>query len=90
MKFEPLTLQGAYLIHLDRLEDDRGFFARAWCEHELADQGLNTRIAQANVSFNKTKGTLRGMHYQAPPYAEVKLVRCTRGAIYDVIIDIRP
>jgi dTDP-4-dehydrorhamnose 3,5-epimerase len=90
VKFEPLTLQGAYLIHLDRLEDDRGFFARAWCEHELADQGLNTRIAQANVSFNKTKGTLRGMHYQAPPYAEVKLVRCTRGAIYDVIIDIRP
>jgi dTDP-4-dehydrorhamnose 3,5-epimerase len=90
VKFEALKLSGAYLIHLDRLEDDRGFFARAWCEHELADQGLNTRIAQSNVSYNKTKGTLRGMHYQAAPHAEVKLVRCTRGAIYDVIIDIRP
>ena len=90
MKFEALKLPGAYLIHLERFEDNRGFFARAWCEHELVEQGLSTRIAQANVSFNKTKGTLRGMHYQAPPYAEVKLVRCTRGAIYDVIIDIRP
>jgi dTDP-4-dehydrorhamnose 3,5-epimerase len=90
MIFTPTELDGAYLIDLDRREDDRGFFARAWCERELAEQGLSTRIEQCNVSFNHSRSTLRGLHYQSAPHAEVKLIRCTRGAIYDVIVDLRP
>jgi len=87
--FTETELPGAYVIELRKLQDDRGFFARSWCEKEFEEQGLVARVVQANVSFNIKKGTLRGMHYQAPPYAETKLVRCTRGAIFDVIIDLR-
>ncbi|HXG50487.1 MAG TPA: dTDP-4-dehydrorhamnose 3,5-epimerase [candidate division Zixibacteria bacterium] len=90
MLFKEVGLKGAYLIELEPFRDDRGFFARSWCRREFEAQGLEGRFVQANVSFNKQRGTLRGMHYQAAPYAEVKLVRCTRGAIYDVIIDLRP
>ena len=89
MKFTETPLQGAYLITPELLEDERGFFARSFCRHEFADHGLNADFVQGNLSFNKLKGTLRGMHYQAHPHAEVKLVRCTAGAIYDVIIDLR-
>jgi dTDP-4-dehydrorhamnose 3,5-epimerase len=90
MLFTEVGLKGAYLIGLEPIKDERGFFARSWCKREFEAHGLASRMAQANVSFNKDRGTLRGMHYQAVPYAEVKLVRCTRGAIYDVIIDLRP
>src|SRR5262245_10132890 len=90
MIFTETTLSGAYVIELEKLEDERGFFARSWCENEFRRHGLETRIAQTNVSFNKQAGTLRGMHYQAPPFAEAKVVSCTRGSIYDVIIDLRP
>ena len=82
-------LEGACIIELEKLEDSRGFFARTWCQKELEDHGLSARIAQANVSFNTRAGTLRGMHYQVAPYEETKLIRCTRGALYDVIIDLR-
>jgi dTDP-4-dehydrorhamnose 3,5-epimerase len=88
--FTETELKGAFIIELKKIEDNRGFFARSWCQNEFETQGLNTRILQANVSYNKVKGTLRGMHYQSEPYAETKLVRCMRGAIYDVIIDLRP
>lgn len=90
MRFTRTKLQGAFLIDLERLEDDRGFFARGFCASEFEEYGLNPSIAQANVSFNPSMGTLRGMHYQVPPAAETKLVRYTRGAIYDVIVDLRP
>jgi len=90
MIFTETKLPGAFIIDLQPIADSRGFFARSWSAEEFAERGLNTRILQANVSFNKTKGTLRGMHRQAQPFAEVKLVRCTRGAIYDVAIDLRP
>jgi len=87
--FKPTELSGAYVIETERFEDVRGYFARTFCENEFKTQGLETRIAQCNVSFNRRKGTLRGMHYQATPFEEAKLVRCTRGAIFDVIIDLR-
>jgi dTDP-4-dehydrorhamnose 3,5-epimerase len=90
MKFTETKLTGAFVIELERREDERGFFARAFCQDEFAEHGLNTRIAQANVAFNRRKGTLRGMHFQFPPAAESKLVRCTRGAIVDMIVDLRP
>jgi len=89
MRFIETELQGAYLLELERREDERGFFARAWCRRELEAQGLDTRVSQCNVSFNERQGTLRGMHYQRAPFAETKLIRCTRGAIFDVIIDLR-
>ena len=89
MIFEETKLKGAFIIKLERLEDERGFFARAWCQKEFDDRGINSRIVQANLSYNKQKGTLRGMHYQLSPYEEAKLVRCFRGAIYDVIVDLR-
>ncbi len=89
MKFYETELQGAYLIELDRCEDERGFFARTWCEEEFKDQGLVARVVQASTSFNTRAGTLRGMHYQLAPHQETKLVRCTRGALYDVIVDLR-
>jgi dTDP-4-dehydrorhamnose 3,5-epimerase len=88
--FTETTLSGAFIIDLERREDDRGFFARAFCQNEFTDHGLKPLIAQANVAFNKRKGTLRGMHFQFPPAAETKLVRCTRGAIVDIIVDLRP
>lgn len=90
MIFTETSLKGAYIIDLERREDERGFFARAFCQQEFAAHGLKAVIAQANVAFNYKKGTLRGMHFQYPPAAETKLVRCTRGAILDVIIDLRP
>lgn len=90
MKFIEAKLKGAFIITPDFIEDERGFFARIFCRREFEEQGLNPDIVQCNTSFNKTKGTLRGMHYQAKPHTEVKLVRCTAGAIYDVIIDLRP
>jgi dTDP-4-dehydrorhamnose 3,5-epimerase len=90
MIFTEMKLRDAFLIDLEPIEDERGFFARAWCEQEFEEHGLETTIAQCNVSYNQRQGTLRGMHFQAAPYEEVKLVRCTRGAIYDVIIDLRP
>ncbi len=90
MIFTETPLTGAYLIDLERREDERGFFARSWCQEEFSRHGLETRLVQCNISFNMRRGTLRGMHYQAEPYPEAKLVRCTMGAIYDVIIDLRP
>ena len=90
MIFNQTALKGAFLIEPQKLEDERGFFARTWCAKELAKQGLNASLAQCNISFNREKGTLRGMHFQAAPHAEAKLVRCTAGSIYDVIIDLRP
>jgi dTDP-4-dehydrorhamnose 3,5-epimerase len=89
MIFTETSLPGAYLVELERREDERGFFARSFCQREFTDLGLDPCVAQCNISFNHKKGTLRGMHYQLPPHAEAKLVRCTRGAIYDVIVDLR-
>jgi len=90
MLFTETILKGAYLIEPEKLEDERGFFARSFCVREFEKHGLNPRLVQCNISHNIRKGTLRGMHYQKAPYAEAKLVRCTRGAIYDVIADLRP
>jgi dTDP-4-dehydrorhamnose 3,5-epimerase len=90
MIFTPAPLAGAFLIELEKRGDARGFFARAFCEREFAEHGLATRFVQANNSLSTKKGTLRGMHYQLPPGAETKLVRCIRGALYDVILDLRP
>ncbi len=90
MIFIETKLKGAYIIEPEPIEDERGFFARTFCAREFEMHGLNPRLVQCNISYNKKKGTLRGMHYQAAPHAEAKLVRCTRGAIYDVIIDLRP
>ena len=90
MTFVETKLQGAFIITPDLIEDERGFFARTFCRREFESQGLDPNIVQCNISFNKTKGTLRGMHYQARPHSEAKLVRCTAGDIYDVIIDLRP
>jgi dTDP-4-dehydrorhamnose 3,5-epimerase len=87
--FTETKLKGAFLIEPEILEDDRGFFARTWCERQFGARGLNSRFVQCNISFNKKRGTLRGMHYQNAPHEEAKLVRCTMGAIYDVIIDLR-
>lgn len=90
MLFNETKLKGSFLVEPECLEDDRGFFARAWCKKEFEANGLSTHLVQCNISFNRKRGTLRGMHYQKPPYAETKLVRCTNGAIFDVIIDLRP
>ena len=89
MIFTETPLKGAFVIEPEIIKDERGFFARTFCREEFAAHGLNPNVAQCNISFNPKKGTLRGMHYQAKPYAEVKLVRCTKGAIYDVVIDLR-
>jgi dTDP-4-dehydrorhamnose 3,5-epimerase len=90
VRFTRTGLPNAIIIDLEPIEDARGFFARAWDEREFAENGLETRIAQCNMSFNRRKGTLRGMHLQRAPYEEVKLIRCTRGSLFDVIIDVRP
>jgi dTDP-4-dehydrorhamnose 3,5-epimerase len=87
--FRETELPGAFVIEQERHDDERGFFARTFCREEFTARGLNSDVAQCNVSFNKRKGTLRGMHYQVPPFAEAKLVRCISGAIFDVIIDLR-
>ncbi len=89
MRFVPLPLQGSLVIEPEPFEDERGFFARTFCREEFAAHGLNPDLAQCSLSFNKQKGTLRGMHYQKKPHEESKLIRCTMGAIYDVIIDLR-
>ena len=89
MKFTETKLKGAFIVEIEKLADNRGFFARSWCQKEFEDIGLTPRVVQANVSYNRKKGTLRGMHYQIAPYQETKLIRCTLGAIYDVIIDLR-
>jgi dTDP-4-dehydrorhamnose 3,5-epimerase len=90
MLFVETELKGAFIIDLERREDERGFFARGFCQNEFAAHGLKTVIAQANIASNRVKGTVRGMHFQFPPAAETKLVRCTRGAILDIIVDLRP
>ena len=90
MIFTETKLKGAFVIDLERREDDRGFFARTFCRQEFRERGLEFVIAQASIASNRRKGTLRGMHFQFPPAAEVKLVRCTRGAIVDMIVDLRP
>jgi dTDP-4-dehydrorhamnose 3,5-epimerase len=89
MIFKETKLKGVYIIEIELMEDERGFFARSFCVKEFKEYGLNPNIAQCNISYNKKKGTLRGMHYQVAPYEETKLVRCTMGAIYDVIVDLR-
>jgi len=90
MIFSATAIPDAKIIDIEELRDQRGFFARTWCERELAAQGLVTDIAQESLSYSRSKGTMRGLHYQRPPHGEVKIVRCIRGAIYDVIVDIRP
>jgi dTDP-4-dehydrorhamnose 3,5-epimerase len=90
MRFVPTSLEGAFVIELDKREDERGFFARVFCEREFAGAGLDIHFVQINNSLSKDKGTLRGMHYQLGEAAEVKLVRCVRGALWDAILDLRP
>lgn len=90
MKFLETKLKGAYVIKIEPIIDHRGFFARSWCQQEFSDRSLNPNLVQCNISFNLKKGTLRGMHYQTAPHEEAKLVRCTQGKIYDVIVDLRP
>jgi dTDP-4-dehydrorhamnose 3,5-epimerase len=89
MIFTETKLKGAFIIEPERQEDERGFFARTFCQEEFKAHGLNPNLVQCSISFNKKKGTVRGMHCQVAPYQETKLVRCTQGAIYDVIIDLR-
>jgi dTDP-4-dehydrorhamnose 3,5-epimerase len=90
MTFLPTIFPDAWLIDPQRFDDERGFFARTWCRRDFEQRGLETDVAQCGIAFNTRKGTLRGMHFQTPPHEEVKLVRCTMGAIYDVILDLRP
>jgi dTDP-4-dehydrorhamnose 3,5-epimerase len=90
MIFTETKLKGSFIVEMERLEDERGFFARTWSEREFAAHGLNSKLDECNVSFNKRKGILRGMHFQVAPFAQAKLVRCTAGAIYDVALDLRP
>lgn len=90
LKFSELKVPGACVIEPEKIEDHRGFFARSWCRDEYRNHGLDPTVAQANVAANRIKGTLRGLHFQLPPFAEVKVIRCTKGAIYDVIVDLRP
>jgi len=89
MIFTETKLKSAYIIDINKIEDDRGFFARGWCKKEFEEHGLNPNLAQLNIGYSHKRGTLRGMHYQRAPREEAKLVRCTKGAIYDVIIDLR-
>jgi dTDP-4-dehydrorhamnose 3,5-epimerase len=90
MIFGATRLHDAWLIDIEPREDERGFFARTWCRQELTAQGLDIELAQESLSFNRHRGTLRGLHFQRPPHEETKIVRCTRGAIFDVIVDLRP
>jgi dTDP-4-dehydrorhamnose 3,5-epimerase len=90
VRFTETKLRGAFIIDVEPREDNRGFFTRAFCQREFEDHGLNPVIAQANVGFNNVRGTMRGMHFQFPPAAETKYVRCTRGAVLDIIVDLRP
>jgi dTDP-4-dehydrorhamnose 3,5-epimerase len=90
MIFKETRLKGAFIVEMEPIRDNRGFFARAWCQREFEARGLIPCFVQNNITFSPKRGTLRGLHYQIPPHEEVKLVRCTRGAIYDVIVDLRP
>lgn len=90
MVFKETSLKDVFIIELEKVSDNRGFFSRAWCQKEFQTHGLNSNIAQCNLSFNARKGTLRGIHYQIVPYEEVKIIRCIAGEIYDVIVDLRP
>ena len=90
MIFLPTVLPGAFIVDLDRRVDDRGYFARTWCQREFAEMGLNTTFVQCSISHSSCSGTLRGMHWQDAPHGESKLVRCTNGVIWDVLIDLRP
>ena len=89
MLFTELEIAGVYVIELQKHQDERGFFARTWCREEFAKQGLHLEYVQQNISYNKKRGTVRGMHYQIAPYEEIKLVSCIKGAIYDVVVDLR-
>jgi dTDP-4-dehydrorhamnose 3,5-epimerase len=90
MIFTETKLKGAFIVEPQRLEDERGFFARSWCRREFEERRLNPRLVQCNISFNSKRGTLRGVHYQAAPFEEAKLMRCSMGSLYDVIVDLRP
>lgn len=90
MTFRETAISGSYIINIERYADDRGFFARGYCEKEFKNQGISFNIAQANIGYSKNKYTLRGLHYQVEPHREAKLVRCTRGCLFDVIVDLRP
>src|SRR5271166_5844629 len=90
MRFEPTQINGAYIVKMEPHEDSRGFFGRTFCAREFAGQGLVSAFVQSSISFNRKPGTIRGLHFQAAPACEVKLVRCTAGALYDVIVDMRP
>ncbi len=90
MRFTPTKIAGVWIVDLERREDERGWFARTWCAEEFAKHGLNPRLSQCSVSFNRRRGTLRGMHWQAAPHEEAKLARCLRGALWDAVLDLRP
>jgi len=90
MIFKPTPVDGAFVIDVNRIGDSRGYFGRLWCEKEFEEQGLVPNIKQSNIGFSPQAGTLRGLHYQKPPFEEVKIVRCTRGSVYDVVLDVRP
>ena len=90
MKFSPTLVAGAFMVDTEAIADERGFFARSFCAREFIEQGLDSRLVQASISYNERRGTLRGMHYQSAPHAEAKLVRCTMGKVYDVLLDLRP
>jgi len=90
MIFTETKLKGAFVVEVKKLEDERGFFGRAWCQEEFEAHGIKTKICQINTSFSKKKGTIRGMHYQVDPYQEAKFIRCTKGKIFDVMVDLRP
>ncbi len=90
MLFNETKLNGVYLLDLEKIEDERGFFSRLWCKNELEELNLNANVVQSNISYNKKKGTLRGLHYQKAPYQETKYVRCTKGSVFDVVVDLRP
>ncbi len=90
MIFRETSLKGAFVIEPEPIEDSRGFFARAWCQREFEAHGLNPGLTQANIAFSRQRGTLRGLHYQANPFAEAKLIRCVKGRVFDVIVDLRP
>ena len=90
VRFIPTALSGAYVIEQERHPDERGWFARTWCRQEFVSHGLDPELVQCSASFNHRRGTVRGLHYQAPPFAEAKLVRCSRGALFDVAVDLRP
>jgi len=90
MTFEETSVAGAYVVQIEPIRDDRGFFARSWCSREFAEHGLNASFVQENVGFSELAGTLRGLHFQRAPFEEVKLIRCTAGSVWDVVVDLRP